>query len=138
MFISMVVAIGTDYGIYFLYRYEEELRLRPTPAAALHRTGERAGPGMLLGALTATGAFVVLMLTDFQGIREFGFVSATAILMAFVSMITVFPALLALADRRRSPDGAGDARDGRDRSRGDVARADHPVPEDDHGRGARR
>ena len=57
---------------------------------------------MLLGALTAAGAFVVLMLTDFQGIREFGFVSATAILMAFVSMITVFPALLALADRRRA------------------------------------
>ena len=57
---------------------------------------------MLLGALTATGAFVVLMLTDFQGIREFGFVSATAILMAFVSMITLFPALLALADRGRA------------------------------------
>ena len=101
MFISMVVAIGTDYGIYFLYRYEEELRLQPTPAAALHRTGERAGPGMLLGAFTATGAFVVLMLTEFQGIREFGFVSATAILMAFISMITLFPALLALVDRDR-------------------------------------
>ena len=43
MFISMVVAIGTDYGIYFLYRYEEELRLRPTPAAALHRTGSGRG-----------------------------------------------------------------------------------------------
>ncbi len=101
MFISIVVGIGTDYGIYFLFRYEEEVRLRWRPADALRRAGERAGPGMLLGALTAAGAFVVLMLTDFQGIREFGFVSATAILMAFLSMITLLPALLALADRRR-------------------------------------
>ena len=102
MFISIVVGIGTDYGIYFLYRYDEEFRIRPTLARALRRAGERAGPGILLGALTAAGAFVVLMLTDFQGIREFGFVSATAILMAFLSMITLFPALLALADRHRA------------------------------------
>jgi predicted RND superfamily exporter protein len=57
---------------------------------------------MLLGALTATGAFLVLMLTDFQGIREFGFVAGTAILLAFLSMVTLFPALLALVDRRRA------------------------------------
>jgi hopanoid biosynthesis associated RND transporter like protein HpnN len=107
MFISIVVGIGTDYGIYFLYRYDEELRFRPTPAGALRRAGERAGPGILLGALTAAGAFVVLMITDFQGIREFGFVSATAILLAFLSMITLFPALLALADRRRARTGSG-------------------------------
>jgi uncharacterized protein len=101
MFISIVVGIGTDYGIYFVFRYDEEVRLRWLPADALRRAGERAGPGMLLGALTAAGAFLVLMMTDFQGIREFGFVSATAILMAFISMITLLPALLALADRRR-------------------------------------
>ena len=102
MFISIVVAIGTDYGIYFLYRYQEELSLWPTTAGALRRTAERAGPGMLLGALTATGAFFVLMLTDFQGIREFGFVAGLAVLTAFCSMITLFPALLGLVDRRRA------------------------------------
>ena len=111
MFISIVVGIGTDYGIYFLFRYEEEVRLRWLPADALRRAGERAGPGMLLGALTAAGAFVVLMLTDFQGIREFGFVSATAILMAFLSMITLLPALLALADRRRHTAATGTIRE---------------------------
>src|SRR5262249_27494665 len=62
MFISIVVGIGTDYGIYYLYRFEEEFRIRPAVAGALRRAGERAGPGMLLGALTAAGAFVVLML----------------------------------------------------------------------------
>lgn len=100
MFISIVLGIGIDYGIYFLFRYDEELKGGAGHAAALARTAERTGPGMLLGALTAAGAFFVLMLTDFQGIREFGFVAGLAIFMAFVAMVTLFPALLVLADRR--------------------------------------
>jgi hopanoid biosynthesis associated RND transporter like protein HpnN len=102
MFISIVVGIGIDYGIYLLFRYEEERALGAGMADALARTAARTGPGMLLGALTAAGAFLVLMLTDFQGIREFGFVAGTAIAMAFVSMLTLFPALIALVDGRRA------------------------------------
>ncbi len=108
MFISIVVGIGIDYGIYFLYRGDEELVVDGQPERALVRAGARAGPGMLLGALTAAGAFLVLALTDFQGVREFGIVSAIAILMAFLSMITLFPALLVLTPRR----GAASARSG--------------------------
>ena len=109
MFISIVVGIGIDYGVYLLYRYEEELGRGRRPAEALRRTAERAGPGMLLGALTATGAFFVLMLTDFQGIREFGFVAGIAIFMAFLSMVTLFPALLVLVDRTPSRGGGAGA-----------------------------
>lgn len=104
MFISLVIGIGIDYGIYFLYRYQEECALGAPIAQALERTACRTGPGMLLGALTAAGTFLVLVFTDFQGIREFGIVSAIAILMAFVSMLTFFPALLALERQRpRAP-----------------------------------
>jgi hypothetical protein len=103
MFISLVIGIGIDYGIYLLCRYEEEVALGRPPARALERTAEGAGPGMLLGALTASGAFFVLVLTDFQGIREFGVVAGIAVLAAFAAMVTVFPASIALADRRRPP-----------------------------------
>jgi hopanoid biosynthesis associated RND transporter like protein HpnN len=102
MFLSLVIGVGIDYGIYFLYRYQEEWAVDASVAEALERTADRTGPGMLLGALTAAGAFFVLMLTDFQGIREFGFVSAVAILMAFLAMVTLLPALLML-DGRRPP-----------------------------------
>ena len=101
MFISLVIGIGIDYGIYFLYRYQEECARGAPIAQALERTARHTGPGMLLGALTAAGTFLVLVFTDFQGIREFGIVSAIAILMAFVSMLTFFPALLALERRWR-------------------------------------
>ena len=50
MFISIVVGIGIDYGIYFLFRYEEELFLGRRLREALEITARRTGPGMLLRA----------------------------------------------------------------------------------------
>src|SRR5438309_219588 len=101
MFISIVIGIGIDYGIYFLFRYEEELFLGRSLREALEVTAGRSGPGILLGAVTAAGTFYVLMATDFRGLQELGFIAGTAILLAWLSMVTVFPAALVLADRRR-------------------------------------
>jgi uncharacterized protein len=101
MFISIVVGIGIDYGIYILFRVQEEAAGGAGPREALERAAHRTGPGVLLGALTAAAAFFVLTLTEFRGIREFGLISGVAILMALLAMLTVFPALLGLLDRRR-------------------------------------
>jgi len=99
MFISIVIGIGTDYGIYFLFRYEEEIFLGRRLQAALERTAARTGPGMLIGALTAAATFFVLTLTAFRGIQELGFIAGISILFAWLGMMTFFPALLVLVDR---------------------------------------
>jgi hypothetical protein len=98
MFISIVIGIGTDYGIYYLFRYEEEIFLGRNLQEALELTAARSGPGTLIAALTAGGTFFVLMLTDFRGIQELGFIAGTAILLAWLGMMTFFPALLSLVD----------------------------------------
>jgi uncharacterized protein len=100
MFISIVIGIGIDYGIYFLFRYEEELFLGRNLREAIEITTGRSGPGVLLSAITAAGTFYVLWLTDFRGVRELGFISGSSIMLAWLSMITVFPALIVLVDRR--------------------------------------
>jgi uncharacterized protein len=102
MFISIVVGIGIDYGIYFLFRYEEEIFLGRNLREALQLTAARTGPGMAIGALTAGGTFFVLMLTDFRGIQELGFIAGISILLAWLSMMTLFPAVLVLVDRRHA------------------------------------
>ena len=102
MFISIVIGIGIDYGIYFLFRYEEELFLGRNLREAIEITAARSGPGMLLGAVTAGGTFFVLMLTDFRGLQELGFIAGVSILLAWVAMMTVFPAVLVLVDRRHA------------------------------------
>jgi hypothetical protein len=50
MFVSIVIGLGTDYGIYFLFRYWEERVLGSTLVDALEHTAARSGPGILLGA----------------------------------------------------------------------------------------
>jgi uncharacterized protein len=102
MFISIVIGLGIDYGIYFLFRYEEELYLGRNLREALTITAARSGPGILLGALTAAGTFYVLMLTDFRGVQELGFIAGTAIVFSWLAMMTLFPAALVLMDRPRA------------------------------------
>jgi hopanoid biosynthesis associated RND transporter like protein HpnN len=106
MFIPIVAGVGIDYGIYFLFRYEEELFLGRTLREALEVAAARSGPGMLLAAVAAAGTFYVLTLTDFRGLQELGLIAGTALLCAWVAMMTTFPALLALVDRRRGRAGA--------------------------------
>jgi uncharacterized protein len=107
MFISIVIGIGIDYGIYFLFRYEEELFLGRNLKEAIEITAARSGPGMLLGAMTAAGTFYVLWLTDFRGVRELGFIGGSAIILAWLAMMTVLPAVLVLVDRRHATRAAG-------------------------------
>jgi hopanoid biosynthesis associated RND transporter like protein HpnN len=102
MFISIVIGIGIDYGIYLLFRYDEERFLGRNLREALEVSAIRTGPGMLLGALTAAGSFYVLAFTDFRGLQELGIVSGSAILLSWLAMMTVFPATLVLVDGRRA------------------------------------
>src|SRR5207248_4713504 len=61
IFISIVIGIGIDYGIYFLFRYEEEIFLGRNLREAIDMTARRSGSGMFVGAVTAAGTFYVLM-----------------------------------------------------------------------------
>jgi len=102
MFISIVIGIGIDYGIYLLFRYDEERFLGRDVREALEVTAARSGPGTLLGAVTAAGTFYVLAFTDFRGVQELGIIAGSAILLSWVAMMTVFPAAVGLAGRRRT------------------------------------
>jgi len=103
MFISIVVGLGTDYGVYLLLRNAEERGLGRSPQRALEVAALRAGPGVLGGALTAAGTFYVLIATDFPGIRELGFIAGTSVLVAWFAMMTVLPAVVLLVSSGRPP-----------------------------------
>ena len=101
MFVSIVIGLGIDYGIYVLFRYDEERRRGAGVTEALDTTAARSGPGIVLGAATAAATFYVLLLTDFHGVQELGLIAGTALLSSFVAMVTVFPAVLAAMHRGR-------------------------------------
>jgi uncharacterized membrane protein YdfJ with MMPL/SSD domain len=97
--LGAVTLLVGELTIFFLFRYREERVLGRTLLGALERTAARSGPGILLGALTAAVTFYILTTAEFRGIRDLGFISGTAILLAFLAMLTVFPAALLLIER---------------------------------------
>jgi len=48
MFISIVAGLGIDYGIYVLFRWDEEVMLGARSAVVLDVIATRTGPGVLL------------------------------------------------------------------------------------------
>ena len=125
MFVSVVIGLGIDYGIYFLFRYREERVLGLTLLGALEHTAARSGPGILLGAVTAAVTFYILTTAEFRGIRDFGFISGTAILLAFLAMLTVFPAALMLIERWQKAPRPVPGADGQNGHRPDARAGGH-------------
>ena len=95
-FIALFVGLGVDFGIQFSVRYRAERFEYPVLAKALCHTGRTVGlPLALAAAATAVGFFSFLP-TNYVGVAELGFVAGMGMIVAFLTAITLLPALLML------------------------------------------
>lgn len=111
----VLFGLGIDYGIHFYARYAEERGEGKGVVEAVEETFVSTGQGIAVSALTTSSALFVLQVADFRGFSEFGLIGGLGILFAVVSMLTVLPALLSIAERT----GALDLR-----LRGEASRVD--------------
>ena len=95
----VLFGLGIDYGIHFYARYTEERSAGCDPGEAAEETFSSTGQAIAVGAMTTAAALYVLVIADFRGFSEFGFIAGTGILFALVSMTFVMPALLVLFER---------------------------------------
>ncbi len=95
----ILLGLGIDFGIHLLSRYRIERRRGRSAEAALTTTFRFTGRACLTSALTTSAAFLALMVTDFKGFSEFGFIAGVGVLLALLAMLTVLPALLVVAER---------------------------------------
>lgn len=98
-FASILVGLGIDFGIHFLLGYEEQRAMGLTSLRAMEHCMRRAGVENCLGAFTAALAFGAICFTDFLAIAELGAITAVGILLCFLAMVTLFPALIFIHDR---------------------------------------
>ncbi|MEX0775008.1 MAG: MMPL family transporter [Phycisphaeraceae bacterium] len=100
IFTVMLLGLGIAYGIFIASRFELVRHNYPdTPEGfedAIADTLQTMGPGIFTGAITTAAAFMTTLLTDFKGVAEMGLIAGGGVLICFVSMISVFPALLRL------------------------------------------
>lgn len=105
-FATILVGLGIDFGIHFIYRYDEERHGGQDPLTAMKITLATAGVENLTGAVSTAIAFWALNFTDFVGIAELGTIAGTGIMLCYLAMVTVLPAFLFLQERWSPEKGA--------------------------------
>ena len=104
VFTTILIGLGIDFGIHILGRYKEERQEGNEILPALQNTLQGTGKGNFSGAITTAMAFGAMVLTDFIGIVELGWIAGWGILFCMVAMLLVLPALVTLEEKWRKPD----------------------------------
>jgi hopanoid biosynthesis associated RND transporter like protein HpnN len=95
-FAVLFVGLGVDFGIQFSVRYRSERFKSNDLMTALASAAERSAVPLSLAAMATAAGFLCFLPTDYKGVSELGEIAGVGMLVAFLSSITVLPALLRL------------------------------------------
>ena len=95
-FAVLFVGLGVDFGIQFSVRYRSERFKSNDLQTALEKAAEYSAVPLSLAAMATAAGFLSFLPTDYKGVSELGEIAGVGMLVAFISSITVLPALLSL------------------------------------------
>ncbi len=93
MLSSIMVGVGIDYTIHFLWRYREEREHGHTPEGAVKITLTTVGRGIIFNALSVVIGFIVLLVSNFMPVRFFGFLVVVSISTCLFAALMLLPAI---------------------------------------------
>ena len=102
-FAVLFVGLGVDFGIQFSVRYRAERHEVDGLHEALVHAGRRAGAPLTLAALATAAGFLAFLPTAYKGLSELGLIAGFGMLIAFLTSITLLPALLSQVKPRSEP-----------------------------------
>ena len=102
-FAVLFVGLGVDFGIQYSVRYRAERHEVDGLYEALLHAGRRAGAPLTLAALATAAGFLSFLPTAYRGLSELGLIAGVGMLIAFLTSITLLPALLFRLKPRSEP-----------------------------------
>jgi len=93
MLSSIMIGVGIDYTIHFLWRYREERSNGSDPVNAASTTLITTGRGIIFNAFSVIIGFVALLLSNFLPVRFFGFLVVVTILACLIGALVLVPSL---------------------------------------------
>ncbi|BAM90965.1 putative protein export membrane protein [Bradyrhizobium oligotrophicum S58] len=93
-FAVLFIGLGVDFGIQFSVRYRSERFKNDDLPEALAEAARRSAVPLSLAAMATAAGFLCFLPTDYKGISELGAIAGAGMIIAFLSSITVLPALL--------------------------------------------
>ncbi|PBJ59358.1 RND family transporter [Mycobacterium avium] len=99
LLVAAVIATGTDYGIFFVGRYQEARQAGESREEAFYTTFNGVAKVVLASGLTIAGAVLCLSFTRLPYFQPLGIPVAVGISIAVLVALTLGPALLAAGAR---------------------------------------
>ena len=93
MLSSIMIGVGVDYTIHYLWRYRDERRAGQEPVAAVTTTLMTTGRGIIFNALSVVIGFAVLMASSFLPIRFFGILVVISVGACLFGALVLLPAI---------------------------------------------
>src|SRR5262245_4865102 len=93
-FAVLFIGLGVDFGIQFSVRYRAERHEVDDLHTALLNAARYAGAPLTLAAAATAAGFLSFLPTDYQGLSELGLLAGLGMIIAFLTSITLIPALL--------------------------------------------
>ena len=106
-FFVLFVGIGVDFGIQFSVRYRAERHAIDDLHRALVDTAEHISTPLALAAAATAAGFLSFVPTAYRGVSELGQIAGLGMIIAFVTSVTVLPALLTIFNPAGEPEPLG-------------------------------
>ena len=93
-FFVLFVGLGVDFGLQFSVRYRAERHEYGELRPALRSAARKAGAPLALAAAATAVGFSSFMPTSYRGLSELGQIAGGGMIIAFLTSVTLLPALL--------------------------------------------
>ncbi|UOQ95149.1 MMPL family transporter [Halobacillus shinanisalinarum] len=95
----LLFGAGTDYCLFLISRYRDELRMEPDKYAALQKALTGTGGAIMISALTTVTGLLTLGLAHYASYDRFAVPFSLSILIIGITALTLLPAILAILGR---------------------------------------
>jgi len=90
---SIMIGVGIDYTIHFLWRYREERQNGLIYEDAIRKTLTTSGRGIIFNAFSVIIGFSALLISSFLPVKFFGFLVVVSIFACLVGALVLIPSL---------------------------------------------
>jgi hypothetical protein len=91
---SIMIGVGIDFTIQFLWRYKIELANDASHTEAIITTFRTTGRSIVINALTVMAGFSATFISGFLSIRYFGYLTIVSIASCLIYAVIVMPAFM--------------------------------------------
>jgi len=91
---SVMIGVGVDYTIHFLWKYKEEFQKTNNKNIAIRTTLLTTGRGIVFNAFSVIVGFSALIFSNFAPLRFFGILVVVSIFSCLICALLLVPALI--------------------------------------------